>query len=106
MEDNKKDHPEGCKCLMCKSNEWSKCHGWKFHFLRGLFMALILGLVFWLGVKAGEFKGGRYGMAWGRTPRMYRMMKGSEWKNQGFYGPGMMSGGKWQQGSATSTQVQ
>ncbi len=115
MEENKKEHPEGCMCMACRGKMWSECHGWKFHFLKGLIIALILVVVFWLGVKVGEYRDGYYGRGWHGAPYMYRMMWGDGGYGygpgmmggygRGFYGPGMMNG--WYGGrNSTSTQSQ
>ena len=67
MENNQttSGHPVGCKCLMCMGICRMCGFGHRYILLRWLLGLLILIVVFWLGMKIGEFKGafeGGYGM--------------------------------------------
>ena len=80
MEQNKYDHPPGCRCMMCGGGQRA---------LRWILGIIILLIVFCLGWKLGEIssflRGGYYGMGPG-------MMQ--EYGNPYYYGygPGMMGG--------------
>ena len=98
MEQNHKEHPAGCMCMMCR--------GGKHGLLRWVVKIVILLVVFWFGVKVGEFKvlfgggAGHYGMmrgAYGTSYYGMPMMWG--WGNAAlpqssttapYYGPGGM----------------
>lgn len=112
MENNKKEVCEECgHDWDSKEGKkwWFYNHGFKCgrHFLwRFLLWIIILGFVFWGGVKLGELKSffnygyggyGMYGMM-GRDSGRYNMMPYGN-----FYGPGMMKG-YWQWQNSTSTK--
>src|SRR5690242_3303014 len=50
-------HPAGCQCRWCR---WGVGHRWGigFFLFRILLLFVIVLIVFWLGVKVGEFKTG------------------------------------------------
>lgn len=84
---------EDCKCGDCHCHSRPCCGGWHKHlWLRWLLGLIILGIVFCIGFKIGEFKasfenewfGGFGGAGYG-----YRMMQGRS-GNMFYYGPGMM----------------
>lgn len=83
MNKTSQQHPEGCSCGMCSSHHGCCCgHHGRYIWLRWLLGILILVIVFWVGVKVGEFKGGAYG--WGyQSYGSHRMMN---------YNPMMMHG--------------
>ena len=94
MDENKSDfkqagipgHPTGCYCYGCNSFG-RPGFGRRFFLVRWLLGLIILLIVFWVGVKVGEFKAIFYGNDWGMPHE--RMMNGF----RGFYPGGMMGDG-------------
>jgi len=60
MEDTKNNqaqqNADGCKCFMCRGGINGNGCGHRHFFLRLIIKLVILALVFWFGVKIGEFK--------------------------------------------------
>lgn len=101
MNDKEKKDYEGEEwCPGCRNMfDWHNGKGRRFFFLRWILGIFILIIVFWLGVKVGQFSGfyrGNYG---------YPMMGGGYYRSMmypgydydynqypGYYGPGMMQG--------------
>ncbi len=105
MDENKKDHPEGCRCFLCQGGHCAWCGGYhgRHPLVKLIFILVVLAVVFWLGVQIGEVKSLYAGYGWGGYgPGGYRMM-GSYGPGNAYYGygPGMMG---WYWPNATSTQ--
>jgi hypothetical protein len=104
---NKDKHAEGCDCYACKGQKMCGmyghcCGGHRHVLLRWLLGLLILVIVFWLGVKIGEFKGafGGYGSYYYGMPRHMRSFNRPMMKN-GYWGYPRMMGN-----TSSSTQPQ
>ncbi len=99
MEDYKKDQmDQHGKCMVCGMDHGHMCAGLGHHMLCGrhplrwLVGLLILGVVFWLGLKVGEMKGYLeggyyYGNDYSVPGYGYNMMRGAR-----YMGPWMMGG--------------
>jgi hypothetical protein len=76
MEEMKKDmgtnqqHPAGCSCKMCGCG----CGHGRHMILRWVLGLVILLIVFWVGVKVGEFKTSAWGYGMGYYGGMHRGM--------------------------------
>ncbi len=61
-----KDGNKNCDCVMCRHNmwrqgRWGSSWGGGFLLLRLFLLIIILGIVFWAGIRVGEFKSGGFG---------------------------------------------
>ena len=97
---HKDKHSEECDCHACKGQKMCGrccgghcCGGGRHLLLRWLLGLLILVIVFWLGLKIGEFKGvfGGYGGNYSGMPRHMRSFN-KPMMRSGYWGyPGMMN---------------
>ncbi|HUZ92695.1 MAG TPA: hypothetical protein VNG29_01720 [Candidatus Paceibacterota bacterium] len=99
-------HPEGCMCHRCRMGNWCGhgygCHGgsWGFRLFRILIALFIAGVVFWVGVRVGEFCS-RFGGFDGRGGYGYSMMMRGGYGGYDNYGYG--SGGAVPQSGGSQT---
>ena len=106
---HKDKHAAGCDCYDCKAQKMCGrccgghcCGGGRHMLLRWLLGLLILVIVFWLGLKIGEFKGafgGDYGGYYGMPRHMRTFNKPMMYKSYWGY-PRMMGN------TSSSTQPQ
>ena len=103
---DKKDHGEDCECSSCSGNTCKGghcCAGGHSHLVRVLIKIAILVIIFWVGVKIGEFKSYMEGRYYGGT-RMMWGLNADDGSGNGYYvGPGGMMRGWTTTAPATTT---